>query len=123
MTLMKGKTLRAQKNPAPMARDRVLGADFRLLGVALLEAIDAATGVQRLVLAGVKRVRRTGNFHLDEGVLVSVFPLDGFLAAHRRPGQDREVGRDVLENHVFVFGMDAGFHDYVPVNTEARHSE
>jgi len=54
-----------------------------LLAVAFLETVYATAGIQHLVLSGVKRVRSAGNFNLDEWVLVSIFPLDGFLTIDR----------------------------------------
>ena len=54
-----------------------------LFSVTLFESINATTGIQHLVLAGVKRVRSTGNLNLYQWVLITVFPLDGFLAADR----------------------------------------
>src|SRR5690606_30900464 len=47
----------------------------RSLRVATLELVDAAAGVDDLVLAGVERMRRRGHFDLDQRVLVAVLPL------------------------------------------------
>src|SRR5699024_7400464 len=51
-----------------------------------------------------------GDIHLDQRILVAVFPLDGFLAGHRGLGQEGKVGRRVLEHHRLVVGMNVGLH-------------
>jgi hypothetical protein len=70
-----------QKKPA--SRAGFFDPVDSLFAVTFLETIDTATGVQNLVLSGVKRVRGTGNLDLYQRVLVTVFPLDGFLALDR----------------------------------------
>src|SRR6185437_2609636 len=69
-----------------------------LAGVALLELVDAAARGHHLLLAGVERVRGRRDIDLAHGVFVAIFPLDGFVARHRRTREEREVGRGVLEN-------------------------
>src|SRR3546814_31515 len=83
---------------------------WRLLGVALLELVDAAAGVHHLVLAGVERVRGRGDVDLGQRVLVAVLPLDRLLGGDRRAGQELEVGSHVLEHDYAVIGMDRGLH-------------
>src|SRR5690606_14887887 len=82
----------------------------RLLGVALLELVDAAAGVHDLVLAGVERVRGRGDVDLDQRVLVAVLPLHRLLAGEGRTGQEPEVRSHVLEHDWMVIGMDIGLH-------------
>ena len=82
-----------------------------LLRVATTELVDAAAGVQRLLLAGVERMGMARDIHLDQRVLVAVFPLDGVLGRDRLARQEREVGRQVLEHHLEIVGMDIGLHD------------
>src|SRR6187402_1853010 len=67
----------------PPRRRRADGAVL-LLAVALTELVDAAADVQRLLLAGVERVRVARDIELDHRVFVTVFPLDRFLAGHGR---------------------------------------
>ena len=81
-----------------------------LLAVALAKLVDLLGGLQDVLLAGVERVRLAGNFKLQQRVLVSVFPLDGFPGGHGGAGQDRKIRRNVLEDDVSVFWMNVLFH-------------
>src|SRR5579859_3283702 len=111
-------TGRADARPVPSSlltpRGRsVTAAAFArlLLRVALAELVDATAGVKRLLLAGVERMGVARDIHLDQRVLVTVFPLDGFLGGDRRTRQEREVRRQVLEHHRAIIRMDIGLHD------------
>src|SRR4029079_2841957 len=79
----------------------------------LAELVHAAAGVHQLLLAGVEGVRSRGDFDLDQGVFLAVFPLDGLFAGQRRAGEEDEVRSDVLENDFVVLGMDVGSHGSV----------
>src|SRR5690606_25919978 len=91
-------------------RAGVAPAAGSLLRVALAELVHAAAGVHQLLLARVERVRRRGDFDLDQRVLVAVLPLHRLLAGEGRAGEDLEVGGHVLEHDVTVLGMDIGLH-------------
>ena len=62
-----------------------------LLAVALTELVDLLGGLQDVLLAGVKRMRLAGDFQLQQRILVTVFPLDGFSGGHGRLGQNGEI--------------------------------
>src|SRR5690606_37742935 len=100
---------RKRKRP-PLVRPSGTAFRVRLLGVALLELVDAAAGVHDLVLAGVERVRGRRDVHLDQRVLVAIVPLDRLLAGEGRTGQEPEVRGHVLEHDFVVIGMDIGLH-------------
>ena len=75
-----------------------------------VETINPSAGIHDLVLASVERVRLAGGFQLDQRILLAVFPLDGFLAAHGRAGQKLEITRDVLEHHFLILRVNVCFH-------------
>ena len=59
---------------------------FLLVGTLLVEfavlltkLIDTTGGIHELRFSGVEWMRLVADFHLDQWVLVSVFPLDGFF--------------------------------------------
>ena len=70
--------------------DNVLTSDVLLLGhnrsrfellvqfVLPLETLHSAFGVDNLLLAGVEGVGSAGDLHLIEGILLTIFPHDGF---------------------------------------------
>src|SRR5687768_93214 len=64
---------------------------LRLLGVAAFELLDAAGGVDDLLLAGVVRVGLGGDLDLDDRIFLAVGPLHHLapLGVDRRAGQDR----------------------------------
>ena len=82
----------------------------RLLAVALTELVYLLGGLQYVLLTGVERMGLARNFKLEQRVLLAVFPGDGFTRGYGRSRQNRKVGRDVLEDHVSVFGMYFWFH-------------
>ncbi len=82
----------------------------RLPAVALAELVNLLRGLQDVLLTGVKRVRLARNLQFQQWVFVAVFPLDGIPGGRGRFRQDREIGRNILENDVSVFGMYALFH-------------
>jgi hypothetical protein len=84
--------------------------ELLLGGVATVELVHAATGVDDLVLAGVERMRGAGNIDLDQRIFLAVFPFDLFLARHGGASQERKIGGDILEHHRVVLGMNVGFH-------------
>ena len=75
---------------------------FFLLAVAsaelLLELLDAAHRVNKLLFTGVERVRVAGDVNVVDRVLVSVFPLDRVLGSDRRTSQNCEVSLIVFED-------------------------
>src|SRR6266849_7846023 len=83
-----------------------------LLGVTPLELLDAARGIDDLLLAGVVRVRFRGHLDLDHRVFLAVGPLHGLaaLGVDRRARQEGMIRAGVEKDHRPVFGMDAWFH-------------
>src|SRR6187397_815926 len=84
----------------PPRRAAVTSTTWRSLGlagaVALVEALDTATGINQLLLAGV------------EGVAL-VAKLDVLLARLGGAGGERVAAR-ALDGHFVVLGMDVGLH-------------
>ena len=95
-------------------------ADWRLFRVSTTELVDAATGIDNFLLAGVERVRVARNIHLDQRIFIAIRPLHGFLAGHGRAGQKREVAGQILENDGFVFRMGIELHETVPFAGQTR---
>ena len=91
-----------------------------LAAVALTELVDLFGGLQDVLLTGVKRMRLARNFKLQQRVFVSVFPLDGFARGYRRFGQNGEIGGNVLEDDVSIFGMYVWFHGVATVGRVAK---
>lgn len=88
-----------------------LVALFVKLPVLLTEFVDATSGVHKLRFARVKGVTHVTHLHLDQRVLVAIFPLDGFLGFSCGFAQKRIFVAHVLEyNQTVVVGMDAFFH-------------
>src|SRR6185503_13716516 len=82
------------------------------LGVAALELLDPARGVDDLLLAGVERVRLGRDLELHHGIFLAVLPLHGLaaLGVDGRAGQEGVVRAGVEKDHRPVFGVDAAFH-------------
>src|SRR6185369_10545873 len=106
-------SIRCRKSDRAPTGRRLCG---RLGAVAATELVDTTTGIHDLVLAGIEGMGLAGNFHLDEWVVLAVFPLDRFLAGHRRSRENREIRGDILEYHVLVLGKDVGFHGVSSAN-------
>src|SRR5688500_358459 len=87
-----------------------------LLGVAALELLDAARGIDDLLLAGVVRMRFRRDLDLDDRILLAVLPLHGFaaLGVDRRARQDALVDAGVEEDHGPVLGVGTWFHRCLP---------
>src|SRR5471030_2478298 len=75
----------------------------------LAEFLNAASGVDDLVLAGVERVRFSRHLDLDQRVFFTVV-LDLFAGLDGRTGNEFEVARQVVEHNFAVFWMDFWFH-------------
>src|SRR5438874_2877479 len=88
-----------------------------LLGVAALELLDAAGGVDDLLLAGVERVRFRRHLDLDHRVLLAVVPLHGLaaLGVDRRAREEGMIRAGVEEDHRLVLWMDAWLHGSMPL--------
>src|SRR5688572_25674834 len=87
----------------------LFGLLLGFLRVAALEFLDAAGGIDDLLLAGVVRVRLGRHLELDHRVLLAVGPLHALaaLGVDRRAGEDAVVHAGVEEDHRLVFGVDA----------------
>ena len=86
--------------------DGSLGADGAEL---LTEFLDAASGVDDLVLAGEERVRFSGHLDLDERV-VFAFVVDHLFGLDGRTGHEFEVAGEVVEHDFTVIWMGISFH-------------
>ncbi len=64
----------------------------RLLAVTLTKLVDLLGSLQNVLLAGVERMRLARDFQLQQRVLVSVFPLDGFSGGYGGLRQDGKLG-------------------------------
>jgi hypothetical protein len=62
------------QNERRLISQATLDAKLSLFAETLLELGNTTTGVQNLLLAGVKRMARGGDFHIKNWVLNSVFP-------------------------------------------------
>jgi len=78
--------------------------------VAVLELLNATSGVHDALLAGVEGVRFRGDFNVNHRVGVAVFPLDRLVARYRRASEERGTRREVAENDGRVRGVDIGLH-------------
>src|SRR5690606_4475369 len=85
----------------------------------LAEPLDAAGGVDELLLTGEKRVRLAGDIDLHQRIGATIFPGDGFRRVHGRTRQERKIGRGVVEDHRTVLGMNALLHDSAPLPRRA----
>src|SRR3954452_17154010 len=96
---------------------RLLG----FLGVAALELLDAAGGIDDLLLAGVVRMGLGGDLNLDDRIFAAVFPFHRLatLGVDRRAPQKAVIGAGVQKDHRPVVGMYAWFHER-PCFTKAR---
>jgi hypothetical protein len=77
----------------------------------LLELLDPTHRVDKLLLAGEVGMRGAGNVDVDDGVFITVFPLDRLLRRHGRPCQKLEVSLLVDKNNRTVIGMDIDFNN------------
>ena len=58
------------------------------LAVLLTELVNSTGRIHELCFTRVEWVRLVADFHLDQWVLVSVFPLDGFFGCGSRTAQE-----------------------------------
>src|SRR5450830_282266 len=83
---------------------------FRTDGTEFLtELLDATSGVDDFVFAGVERVRFSRNLDLYQWVFFTVVG-DFFAGLDGRTGNEFEIARQVVENNFAVIWMDIGFH-------------
>jgi hypothetical protein len=68
-----------------------VAAAARVVPVTLAEPLDPAGRVDHAGLAGVERVARGRDLHVDDGIGVAVFPLDRPVARQRGLREEREV--------------------------------
>ncbi len=96
-----------------IVRDAFEGWRQQSSGQAVLaaEAIHAAGGVHDLLLARVERVRVAGHFHFDQGIGFAIGPLDGFLGSDGGPGEEREIGGNILKHDFAVGWMNIFLHE------------
>lgn len=97
---------------------------MELLFPAFLEAVSASkllgkavkpTGcIKKSLFTGVKRVTSRADVNLDQWIFVAVFPFDGVFGFNGRSGQERKIGRHVLEDHGTITGMNTFFHGSQP---------
>jgi hypothetical protein len=81
-----------------------------LLGIFLLEFLNAASGVKKHLLAGEEWVRGRAHFHFDHRVLLAIGPLGGFLGLQGGAGKELKIARSIPKNHFFIVWMNALFH-------------
>lgn len=79
--------------------------------VALVELVDAASGIHTNVFTGVKRVAGVRNLQFDQRIFVAIFEFNGFAAAGGAAAQKRIAITHVLKYHKTVLlRMDIFFH-------------
>jgi transglutaminase-like putative cysteine protease len=114
--LLESMTVQAEEAPV-MA---LLAAPAGVVAVAAAELLHPARGVDHARLAGVERVARRRDLHVDDGVGVAVFPLDRVAARQRGLRENREIRRAVPEDDGVVVGMNAWLHDQPPCSRGMR---
>jgi hypothetical protein len=77
---------------------------------ALVELLDTTGRVHDALLARVEGVRLARDFHVDDGVLVTVFPFHHLATAHRRTREKRRARRQVVKNDRSVLGVNVSLH-------------
>jgi hypothetical protein len=85
-----------------------------IVTIAAAELLDPAGRVDHARLAGVERVARGRDLHVDDRVGVAVFPLDRAVALQRGLREEREVRRAVPEDDGVIVGMNVRLHDQPP---------
>src|SRR5476649_2042419 len=75
----------------------------------LAEFLNAASGVDDFVLAGVERVRFSRHLDLDQRVFLT-FVFNFFAGLDGRTGDEFEIARQVVENNFAVFWMGIELH-------------
>src|SRR3954462_9502659 len=110
------------------ARPGIIAPDGLLLvrgflGVAALELLDPARGIDDLLLAGIERVRLGRHLELHHGIFIAVLPLHGLaaLGVDGRAGKEGVVGAGVEKDHRPVFGVDALFHGARIIREKGRN--
>ena len=88
-----------------------LGSLTLFPGKALLELLDASSGIDEGLLAGVEGVRSARDVELEKRVFLAVFPLNRFGGFYRRTGEEGKVCVEVLKDHfAIVVGVNLLFH-------------
>ena len=90
---------------------------FLLLGLVafaetLAEFLDSTHCVYELLTTGVEGVRGRRDVDVNDGILVTIFPLNGFFGSHGRLSQNGEVSRFVLEDYGLITWMGITFHGF-----------
>ena len=63
------------------------------------------------ILARKEGVARRADFHLDDGILVTILPFFGFLALGAALSEEAPIRSQILEDdRAVIFGVDALFH-------------
>ena len=88
----------AASSPARAKKNHPKVVFPELLGVAFAELVDAAAGIDQLLLAGIERMRGRRNFNFQQRVFLAVFPFDGFLGRSCGTGDECMPVTHVLEN-------------------------
>src|SRR6185437_13847008 len=111
----------------PAARAHVAGcvlvlraASAWIVAVAAAELLHPAGGVDHAGLAGVERVARGRDLHVNNGVRVAVFPLDRVAARQRGLRKKHEIRGAVPEDNRMIVGMNAWLHDQPPCSRGMR---
>ena len=88
------------------------------LSQALLELVHAASGVHKLLLAGVKRMRIGADTHQIKGIFIAVLPFSRFSRLHTRVGEKRIACRSVTkDNWAIILIMNVFSHEMGGENT------
>lgn len=75
------------------------------------ELINPATRTSRALLTSIERMALARDLDLIKRVLFAIGPGNGFPGSNGRPGEDREVRRQILKDHVAVLGVNIFLHD------------
>lgn len=95
---------------------------FVAVAVTAHELVDAACGVDELLLAGEEGVRGACDFKLHERIGLAV-DFDGFAGSDSRTGDEDFIVRHIFEYNFAVFGrMDVFFHCYCKFYNYQRKS-
>src|SRR6476620_2672124 len=85
--------------PFAVKRDNLLGGLGRAFaGIALLELVHAAGGIDDLLLARVERVRFGRDLDLVDRILLAVLPGDGLVRGDGGARHETEVAAGIQEN-------------------------
>lgn len=81
-----------------------------LFFISLIKLLNAAGRINKYFFARIKGVRSRAHLDFYQRIGLAVFPFDGFLGTHSRPGQEFVIALSIMKYNFLIFRMYVLFH-------------